>query len=148
MAIYRWEAGKDLLFIQERMSELFERALGGPRLAARTPPPWMPPCDIYEDDSHFFLKIEVPGVDLEDIFMEINDHTVLLVGERKRGRETGGESYIMLERGYGRFMRSFVLPGPVKETEASASLSDGVLTITIPKKERSGRVRTIKVNAG
>ncbi|MGK7344435.1 MAG: Hsp20/alpha crystallin family protein [Candidatus Nitrospinota bacterium M3_3B_026] len=148
MAIYRWEAGRDLLFAQERMSELFERALGDLRLALKTPPPWMPPCDIYEDDASFFLKIEVPGVSLENVFMEINDRSVLLVGERKRDRETSRESYIMVERGYGRFMRSFVLPGPVKENEASASLRDGVLTVIIPKKDRSGRSRTIKVDAG
>jgi len=145
MAIYRWESGSDLIFIQNKMSELFEYALNQLKVDLRIPSPWTPPCDIYETEACFVLKAETPGVRLEDIFLEINGNVVLLAGERKRRREVNEENYQQIERSYGRFVRSFTLPSPVKESEVTASLTEGVLTVNIPKdKEKRGKV--IRVN--
>lgn len=145
MAIYRWEPEKDLLFIEDRISKLFEDALAGLDLDIKKASPWTPPCDIYETADAFILKAEVPGVKLEDIILEISERTILFVGERKRLKEVSEENYHRIERSYGRFVRSFTLPCQVREGEVSASLKDGVLTVTIPKKEDTSREKVINV---
>lgn len=133
MAILRWDSTREVMFVQDKMQKLFEYALANLDLDIRIPTPWTPACDVYESPTGFILKAETPGMELEDIALEVSSNTVTLVGVRKRRREVSEESYHRMERNYGKFIRNFILPFSVDENNVTASLKDGLLTVMIPK---------------
>ena len=145
MAIVRWEPFGKLLSSEDRFSRLFTRNF--PRFfdegdASMTT--WMPAVDIYETEHDLTLKAELPGVDPKDIEARVEDGTLYLKGERKFEKESKKENYHRIERTYGSFMRSFALPTSVDADKVSAEYKDGVLTLTLPKKEEA-KAKTITV---
>ena len=104
----------------------------------------MPAVDIYETEHDLTLKAELPGVDPKDIEARVEDGTLYLKGERKFEKESKKENYHRIERTYGSFMRSFALPTSVDADKVSAEYKDGVLTLTLPKKEEA-KAKTITV---
>ncbi|MBI4666328.1 MAG: Hsp20/alpha crystallin family protein [Nitrospinae bacterium] len=133
MSILRWDPAKDLMFVQDRMSKLFEYVLANLDVDIRFPSPWVPLCDVYENAEGFVLKAEVPGMSLDDMVLDISGNTVTFVGVRKKQKDVSDESYFRIERNYGKFIRNFILPCEVDENSVSASLKDGLLSVTIPK---------------
>ncbi len=151
MAIVRWEPFRDLLAIQDRMNRIFDEsfrgmnrqgdddwALGGA---------WAPLVDIYEREGNIELKAELPGVDSKDVDVRVENNVLTLRGERKVDREVKRESYHRVERAYGSFSRSFTLPTVVDTEKIKAEYRDGVLHLTLPKKEEAKpRQISIKVS--
>jgi HSP20 family protein len=107
---------------------------------------WTPAVDIYETDHDMTIKAELPDVDPKDIEARVEDGALYLKGERKFEKESKKEDYHRLERSYGSFMRSFSLPASVDAEKVAAEYKDGVLTLTLPKKEEA-KAKTIKVQA-
>ena len=145
MAIVRWEPFGKLLSSQDRFNRLFTQIF--PRSfdegdASITT--WMPAVDVYETEHNLTLKAELPGVDPKDIEARVEDGTLYLKGERKFEKESKKENYHRIERTYGSFMRSFALPTSVDADKVSAEYKDGVLTLTLPKKEEA-KAKTITV---
>jgi len=95
----------------------------------------MPPVDIYESDEALVVKAELPGFSKEDIAVELKHNTLMLRGERKREAEMQEGNYHRMERTYGVFQRSFVLPTTVDQQKVKATYKDGVLELTLPKVE-------------
>lgn len=130
---------RDLLFLQERMSRIFDEALlkyrAGGGISGGT---WYPPVDIYETEDNIILKAELPGVSPESVSIEVNENTLSLKGERKLEKGLSDENYHRMERYYGTFHRAFSLPYPVDSEGIKASFSDGVLKISIPKRRVPG----------
>jgi HSP20 family protein len=128
---------------QNPLSRLFSRAFAGPAdaLSARA---WSPAVDVYETDQEVVLKAELPGVDPKDVDVRVEEGTLYLKGERKLEKETKEEGYQRVERCYGSFMRSFPLPAGVDADKATAEYKNGVLTLTLPKREEA-KPRTIKI---
>jgi HSP20 family protein len=106
---------------------------------------WAPAVDVFETDSAMVLKVEVAGVDPEDIEVRVENHTLFLKGQRKVEKEGKGEKYHHLERQSGSFARSFTLPRTVDAQQAAAEYREGILTLTLPKKEEA-KPKTIKVS--
>ena len=131
MALKKRDPFKDLLFLQERMSRIFDETLLKYRAAEGSH--WYPPVDIYETQESVILKAELPGVSLEGVSVEVSENTLTLRGERKREKSLGEENYHRMERFYGSFHRSFSLPYAVDRNGIKASFKDGVLKITVPK---------------
>jgi HSP20 family protein len=97
--------------------------------------PWVPAVDIFETENELVLKADVPEIELKDVDIRLENGTLALRGERKF-EKTGAEGgYHRLERGYGRFERYFTLPDTVDADKVQAAYKDGVLTVTLPKKE-------------
>jgi HSP20 family protein len=140
MAIVRFEPFRDLASLQERMNRLFSEsyrsqqtgdddwALGGT---------WAPAVDIYEQDNNIVLKAELPGVDPKDVDIQLENNTLTLRGERKLDKEVKKENYHRVERAYGVFTRSFTLPSGVDPNAIKAEYKDGVLRLTLPKREEA-----------
>jgi HSP20 family protein len=133
---------KDLLFLQDRMSRAFDEAaarsgLGHARVA------WCPPADIFETEDAIVVKVELPGVDLEDVKAELKEGVLELSGERKLKKNLKEEHFHRMETPYGNFRRVFNLPTNVDEKLIKAGLSDGVLEIKVPKTRM--RKKKIKV---
>lgn len=107
--------------------------------------PWAPPVDILETENELILKADIPEVNLNDIDIQVENGTLTLKGERKfEKRENRKEGYHRIERGYGSFVRCFSLPDTVEADKVAAEYKNGVLTVTMPKKEVA-KPRTIKV---
>lgn len=146
MAIVRWEPFGDLLTTQDRFTRLFNdtfaRAFGNEEMASRA---WAPLVDIFETDNNIVLKAELPGMDPKDVEVRVEDNTLFLKGERQFEKEVKQENYHRVERSYGSFARSFALPGSIDTNKVEATFKDGVLTLTIPKREEA-KPKTIKIN--
>lgn len=106
--------------------------------------PWSPSVDILETEDALLLRMDVPGVELGDIDINMENHTLTVKGERKFDNTSNGRGYHRIERSYGSFARSFTLPDTVDGEKVAAELKNGVLNITLPKKELA-KPRTIKV---
>ena len=109
--------------------------------------PWTPACDIFETDKELVLKFELPGVKKEDVKVTMENHALVLRGERKFEEETNRENYHRVERHYGEFMRSFNVPMFVDATKINAEFKYGVLTVKLPKREEAtAKQIDVKVN--
>jgi HSP20 family protein len=146
MAIVRWEPFRDLLASQKEFDRLFREAFtpgfGEGELSTRT---WAPPVDIFENENNIVLKAELPGVEPKDVEIRVEDNTLYLKGERKFEKETKEENYHRIERSYGSFARSFSLPNSIDAEKVGADYKDGLLTLTLPKREEA-KPKTIKIN--
>ncbi len=128
----KWDPFKDTFVLRERANRLFEHgASKSVRFGDAGTGVWVPAVDIYETDEAFAVKAELPEVLETDINVIVEDNTLKISGERKSRRE--GKSYCQIERYYGSFSRSFVLPAIVRQNEIKATLKDGILNIIIPK---------------
>jgi HSP20 family protein len=94
---------------------------------------WNPAVDLYEKDDHFVIKAELPGVDKNDIKVDLKDRVLTLSGERTYDHEVNEENYYRKERSYGKFQRAFRLPADVDSDKIKAEFKDGVLQVEVPK---------------
>ncbi len=106
--------------------------------------PWTPSVDIFETENELVLKADVPGIELKDIDIRMENGTLTIKGERNFEKDEKTSGYHRLERSYGSFARTFTLPDTVDAEKVAADYKDGVLSITLPKKEVA-KPRTIKV---
>ena len=96
---------------------------------------WNPAVDLYEKDDHFEIKAELPGVDKNDIKVDLKDRVLTLSGERTSDNEVKEENYYRKERSYGKFQRVFTLPADVDSDKITAEFKAGVLRVEVPKPE-------------
>jgi HSP20 family protein len=107
--------------------------------------PWSPPVDVLETENELVLKADLPDASLKDVNIQIEQGTLSIKGDRKFENVEGkGTGYHRIERSYGEFQRYFSLPDSVEPEKVKADYRDGVLTVTLPKKEVA-KPRTIKV---
>ena len=106
--------------------------------------PWTPAVDILETENDLVIKADLPEVKQEQIDIRVENGTLTLKGERKFVQPENEKGYHRIERSYGVFSRTFTLPDTISPDGVRASFKDGVLTVTLPKKEVA-KPRQIKV---
>lgn len=138
---------RDLMTFQDRMNRLFDQNLPTKKYEDEGlfGGAWAPAVDIHETDQAIVLKADLPGLNPNEVDIRIEDNTLFLKGERKMEKETKEENYHRIERSYGSFSRSFILPRTVSADKISADYKNGVLNITMPKREES-KPKQIRVN--
>jgi HSP20 family protein len=105
---------------------------------------WKPLVDIYDNDENIVITAELPGINKENIKVDVKDRVLTLKGERLSENEVKEDSYHRRERVYGKFERAFTLPVEVDPEEIQADYKDGILKINIPKpKEQKPKQVTI-----
>ena len=137
MAIVRWDPFRDVATLQDRINRIFNESFGRSRdlddeLSLSD---WRPPVDIYESAAGIVLKVELPGVNKEDVSVEVKDNVLTLKGERLLDPKIKDDQYYRKERNFGKFNRSFSLQELVKPDLIKASLKNGILTLEIPRPE-------------
>ena len=151
MAIVRWEPFRDLMSLQERMNRLFDESYRGTRTGNSDEwalgGSWAPAVDIYEQDGNIVMKAELPGVDPKAVDIRLENNTLTLRGERHIDKDVKQDNYHRVERAYGAFSRSFTLPTVVDQGNIKAEYKDGVLKLTLPKREEA-KPRQIQINLG
>jgi len=120
--------------------DAFNRMLGEPQ----TSRPWSPAVDVYETENELVLKADLPEVDQKNIDVRVENQTLTIAGERKFEKKDSSQGYHRLERQYGSFVRSFAVPNMFDTDNIAAEFHNGVLTVTLPKKE-AAKPRQIKV---
>jgi HSP20 family protein len=106
--------------------------------------PWAPAVDILETENELVLKADVPGVELKDIDIQLENGNLTVKGERRFEKEEKNKGFHRMERNYGSFVRIFSVPETVDPEQVKAGYEAGVLTITLPKKEIA-KPKAIKV---
>ena len=147
MAILKWEPFRGVTTMQDRVNRLFNDLLVHQGLMngeGDTLRDWVPAVDVLENTDNILIKAELPGMDMKDIHLEVEDQKLTITGEKKLEHEDKRENYQRVERVYGTFQRSFTLPSSVSAEKINASYERGVLTITLPKKEET-RPRKIDI---
>jgi HSP20 family protein len=132
MTLVRWDPGRQLVAGQTDIDRIFD-AFFGTRPANGAAGRWVPAMDLVETDEHLVLKADLPGLDSDDVEIEINDGVLTVAGERKTEHEERKEGYHRVERSYGGFSRSLSLPKGIDAEQVEASFDKGVLEVRIPK---------------
>ena len=117
----RWDPFRDLIRIQHGLE----------RLAAHGPQGWAPAVDLCQTHDACIFTAELPRLSREQIRIDIHENKLTLQG--RRDARVSCDQYHQVERGHGEFCRTFLLPHAVNADGVSADLTDGVLTITVPK---------------
>ncbi len=113
------------------------------RLTNRT---WSPSVDVSETENEIIFTAEFPGFEKDEIDISVNEGRLIISGERQFTEEKETKHH-RVERWYGKFCRSFLLPKSADAGKISANLKNGVLTVTMPKKEEAKpRQITVSVN--
>jgi len=154
--ITRWDPFSELSTIQDRLNELFTQPAGFfPRplslfrgaeqeLAA---PGFIPAVDVFEDEHNIVVTAELPGIEEKDLNISVENNVLTITGERKMEKEEKKENFQRIERRYGRFTRSFTLPPTVDAESVNAEFTNGVLKLTLPKREEA-KPKQIKIGIG
>lgn len=120
--------------MENRMQKLLESAAPLSSEVFAQPIGWMPPTDVVESDKELTLTAELPGLELKDIDISVDEGVLTVRGEKVEEKaEEEEKKYHVFERTYGAFQRSFTLPRSVDPTKISAEFVKGVLTVHMPK---------------
>ena len=131
----------------EDMEQLFDE-FGFGRLAPRgfdQLAAWTPQVEVLQRDKELVIRAELPGINKDNVKVELRDDSIVLSGERQEERKEEREGFLRTERSYGSFYRELPLPPGVDTSKATATFRDGVLEITMPSSEVEGRVRQLEI---
>jgi HSP20 family protein len=142
--IARWEPIRGISSLQEQINRLFGDVAfrGGDDSALSS---WSPAVDIYETEHELVVKADLPEVDPKDLDIRVENNILTIRGDRKFESKVNEDNYLRVERAYGSFSRSFSLANTVSTESIKADYNNGVLTLTIPKREEA-KPKQIKVN--
>ena len=147
MAVVRWDPAREVDSLQSEMNRLFDTFFGGNPRGSGTARRWVPSMDLVETDDHLVLRADLPGLDEDDVAIEIKDGVLTVSGERKAEREEKSEGFYRVERASGAFSRSLSLPRGVDADAVRAGFDKGVLEVRIPKPEER-KPHRVEIGAG
>jgi len=140
----RWEPFRGANTLQEQVNRLFNDAFEG-SLQESNLSTWAPAVDIAETEHELVVKADLPGVDPKDMDIRVENNVLTIRGERKFEKKVNEDNYLRVERAYGSFTRSFSLSNTVNSEAIKADYQNGVLSLSIPKREEA-KPKQIKVN--
>jgi len=155
----RWDPFQDLRDAQDEMAQMAQMAQMSPRLAhalglhaqqgsgRATATAWAPALDISERKDAYLVTVELPGIELDDLEITMEDGLLTIQGERQFTSESTEQQFHRIERRYGAFRRSITLPAQVQAEQIEASFDNGVLQIVVPKAEEA-KPKRIQVRPG
>jgi HSP20 family protein len=146
MNVVKYDPFRELRGLHDEMSRLFSGVAtsGGDEFARGA---WSPSVDIFEDQDKLIVEAELPGMNRDDFEVSVENNVLTLKGERKFEKKAEGDNYHRVERAYGSFTRQFTLPQTVTAEGASADFENGVLKVSLPKREET-KARKIEITGG
>jgi HSP20 family protein len=145
-SLSRFEPFRGASTLQEQINRVFndvlERGAEESNLTS-----WAPAVDIFETEHELVVKADLPDIDAKDLDIRVENNILTIRGERKFEKKVSEDKYLRVERAYGSFSRSFSLANTVNSEAIKADYSNGVLTLTIPKREEA-KPKQIKINVG
>ena len=142
----RFEPFRGVTTLQDQINrvfnDVFERQGEGSNL-----PSWAPAVDIFETEHELVVKADLPEIDPKELDIRVENNILTIRGGRKFESKVSEDKYLRVERAYGSFSRSFSLANTVNSEAIKAEYQNGVLTLTVPKREEA-KPKQIKVNVG
>jgi HSP20 family protein len=135
-----WDPFRALGELESRLDKYYGRPAlpgNGGTKEAMTVAQWAPAVDITEDDKEYLVKAELPELKKEEVKVTVENGELTITGERKFEKEEKNKKYHRIERSYGSFVRSFTLPENVSGDKVNAEFKDGLLTVHLPKDEKT-----------
>lgn len=149
-AISRWDPVQELEQFQNRVLSAF-RPMGGRTngdgdgvLAAAQ---WVPSVNISENEKEYLVCAELPEIPPKDVKVTLESGVLTISGERKSEEDTKNHRHHLVERSYGRFVRSFTLPNDIDPDQVDAQFRDGMLKVRISKSEQA-KPKQIEIRTG
>jgi HSP20 family protein len=144
MNIIKYDPLREIRNLQEEMNRLFNtfRSFDDDLITGA----WTPSVDIYENKDQVVIEAELPGMKPEDVNISIENNVLTIQGERKFEKQEESDNYHRIERRYGSFTRSFTLPPTVNPDEVKAEFDNGLLRVTLAKREEA-KPRRIEIKA-
>ncbi len=136
MALTRYEPWTVVNQLQREMNRLFEGREGQVEDGNVATSDWIPAVDIRDEPNRFVILADVPGVDVKDIEVQMENGMLSIRGERKHEVKEDQEGYKRVERTRGTFYRRFTLPDTADADKVAATCKNGVLEVVIPKQEK------------
>ena len=136
----RWEPFREMADLQNRLSSLLGRApvrRQDGQEESITVAEWAPLVDITEDDKEYLIKAELPEVKKDEVKVAVENGVLTITGERKFEKEEKNKKYHRVERAYGSFVRTFIVPDDADADKVTAEFKDGVLKVHLPKSEKA-----------
>jgi HSP20 family protein len=106
---------------------------------------WSPQVEVIERDGQLVVRADLPGLNKDDVQVELTDAAIIIRGQRKQEREEKREGYYRSERSYGTFYRQIPLPKGIDTEKATANFHNGVLEITMPAPQGEARGRQLQI---
>ncbi|WP_008316729.1 Hsp20/alpha crystallin family protein [Leptolyngbya sp. PCC 6406] len=144
MALVRWEPLREIDTLQRQMNRLFDEILPTSRDGDRAFS-MMPRVEMDDTQEAIHLKLEIPGIDPNDLDIQVSAEAVSIAGERKTDTKTEEKGVTRTEFCYGKFQRVIPLSSRVQNDQVEADYKDGILRLTLPKAE-SEKAKVVKVN--
>src|ERR1700734_4026007 len=133
--------------LQDQINRLFNDAFERTTSQESNLTTWAPAVDIYETEHELVVKADLPDIDAKDLDIRVENNILTIRGERKFEKKVNEDNYLRVERAYGAFSRSFALANTVNPDGIKADYQNGVLTLTIPKREEA-KPKQIKITVG
>ena len=145
MAIVRWDPFQRMISLQRDMNRLFDDISASSNHQSSNAMSMMPPAEMEESEGKIHLKVEVPGMDADDLDIRVMKEAVVISGERKSESTSERDGQKRSEFRYGSFSRTIPLPEPVDNGSVEAEYKDGILTLDLPKVEDNSN-KSVKVS--
>jgi HSP20 family protein len=150
MNIIKYDPFRELRSLQDEMNRLFSSSFSRGNTGGETDQimrgAWNPSVDIFENQNQIVLEAELPGMKPQEVEISIENNVLTLHGERKFEKKDESDNFHRVERSYGSFTRSFTLPPTVSSENAQAEFENGVLRLTLAKREEA-KPRRIEIKA-
>jgi HSP20 family protein len=148
MSLIRWQPFHELDNLRNQMNHLFEELVRGEREIPFLPKGelvWSPAVELKETETEVILKAQIPGIEAKDLNVEVSQESVSITGEHREEKKSEEKGFFRSEFRYGKFERLVPLPTPVKNDQIRSEFKNGLLTLTMPKLEKSAR-KVVKVD--
>ena len=146
MNIIKYDPFREMRSLQDEVNRLFASSFSRNDNSDLMRGAWSPQVDIFENQNEIVLEAELAGMKPEDVDISIENNVLTLHGERKFEKKDEGDNFHRVERAYGSFTRSFTLPPTVQSENANAEFENGVLRLTLAKREEA-KPRRIEIKA-
>jgi len=134
--------------MMRRLNEEIDRAFGWQSMGGNGQSEWMPAIDVSERDGELRVHADLPGIDRENVNVEVSNNVLTISGERRQEHEENEGGYHRMERSYGSFSRSIALPDGAQIDQAHGEFKNGVLEICVPLPKAQQNSRQIPIQGG
>ncbi|MGF1479025.1 MAG: Hsp20/alpha crystallin family protein [Cyanophyceae cyanobacterium] len=146
MALVRWQPFQELSHLRQQMDRLFGELMSDRNWESLSGNGniWAPAIEIQETDQNIVVKAEIPGVEAQDLDVQVAPEEVSIAGEHREEKQTEEGGVFRSEFNYGQFQRRIPLPVPVQQEQVKSEFKNGILTLTLPKIEDAQR-KVVKI---
>jgi len=131
MALVEWRPFEEIGTLHDKINKLFDNVSGR---ETKDESSFLPAVDIYTEGNNLVIEAEIPGIDKKDIDLKVEDNVLTIRGKKEFKKEEKGDNYYRVERSYGSFARSFMIPDNIDRENIKAEYKKGVLKLILPKK--------------